>query len=64
VNDKGETLFTWTEGMAWARGGSVAWQLFNRAGKPIGSTGTQTGVPVWSFAAAIAHPNGSFRVFY
>lgn len=64
VNDKGETLFTWTEGMAWARGGSVAWQLFDRAGKLTGSTGRQTGVPVWSFAAAASHPNGTFTILY
>jgi hypothetical protein len=64
ANVKGETLLVWTEGMAWARGGSVAWQPFDRSGRPIGTTGAQPGVPVWSFAAAIAHPNGSFRVFY
>jgi hypothetical protein len=64
VNEKGETLFVWTEGMAWARGGSVAWQLFDRSGRPIGINGKQDGVPVWSFGAAIAHPNGNFRIFY
>ena len=64
VNGKRETLFTWTEGMAWARGGSVAWQLFDRSGMPLGTNGKQPGVPVWSFAAVIAHPNGSFRIFY
>lgn len=64
VNDTGETLFTWTEGMAWARGGSVAWQRFDRAGTPIGSSGRHEGVPVWSFAAAVPHPNGTFTIFY
>ena len=65
VNHKGETLLVWTEGMAWARGGSVAWQLFDRgAGKPTGSAGSQAGVPVWSFAAAAPHPNGTFTIFY
>ena len=64
VNDRGETLLVWTEGTGWNRGGSLAWQLFDRSGKPIGEAGAAPGVPVWSLAAAIAHPDGSFEVLY
>ena len=63
-NEEGDTLFVWTEGMSWGRGGSVAWQLFDRAVTPIGSTGRRAGVPVWSFAATVAEPDGSFTIFY
>src|SRR5215813_9067038 len=34
VNSAGEVLFVWTEGTAWSRGGSLAWQVFDRTGKP------------------------------
>ena len=27
INAAGERLFAWTEGTAWARGGTVAWEL-------------------------------------
>ena len=60
----GKTLFVWTEGTAWARGGSVAWQAYDRAGRPIGATGVAPGVPVWSFAAPVARPDGRFVVIY
>ena len=64
TNEKGEMLFVWTEGMSWGRGGSVAWHLFDRTGKPVVRGEAHAGVPVWSFAAAAAHPNGNFSVFY
>jgi len=36
TNENGETLLVWTDGMAWARGGSVAWLLFDRQGRRSG----------------------------
>jgi hypothetical protein len=64
VNRRGDVLLLWTEGMAWARGGSLAWQVFGRTGKPVGAAGAAAGVPVWSFGAVAARPDGSFVVFY
>jgi hypothetical protein len=64
VNSGGNVLFVWTEGTAWARGGSVAWQAFDRAGKPTAVKGASPGIPVWSFAAPIARPDGSFVILY
>jgi hypothetical protein len=64
VNAKGETLLAWTEGTAWAKGGSAAWQLFDQNGKPIGQPAHADGVPVWSLVAAYAKPNGDFVVIY
>ncbi|MGI8467412.1 MAG: hypothetical protein ACR2N3_03065, partial [Pyrinomonadaceae bacterium] len=63
-NIKGETLFAWTEGTAWGKGGSLAWQIFDKNNKPIGERGRADGVPAWSFPAAFAHPDGSFGLIF
>jgi hypothetical protein len=64
MNSRGETILLWTEGMGWQRGGSLAWQIFDRNGNPIGAKGSASGVPAWSFGAVAAHPDGSFTVTY
>jgi hypothetical protein len=64
VNSRGETLFTWTENMAWKKGGTLAWQLYDRDLRPQGPVGRADGVPVWSVVAAFAKPDGSFAVVY
>jgi hypothetical protein len=63
-NASGETLLVWTEGTGWMKGGAVAWQLYDTAGKPTNTAGRRKGVPTWSLATAIAHPNGSFEIIY
>lgn len=63
-NARGETLLAWTEGTGWKQGGSLAWQLYDRAGKPLGETGRAPGVAVWSLAAVFAAPDGNFTVIY
>jgi hypothetical protein len=60
----GDTLLVWTEGTAWARGGSVAWQAYDRSGRQVGARGAAPGMPVWSFAAAAARTDGRFVVIY
>ena len=60
----GDILLVWTEGTGWQRGGALAWQLFDKSGKPVGERGRQDGVPVWSFATAYAKPDGGFVVLY
>jgi hypothetical protein len=65
VNTKGEVLLAWTEGMSWGQGGSVHWQGFDAAGKPLPSAaGSQNGVPAWSLVAAFAENDASFTVVY
>jgi len=64
TNGRGETLFAWTEYMAWNKGGSVAWQAYGRDLKPQGSPGNGDGVPKWSLVAAFARPDNSFVVVY
>ena len=64
ANAKGEMLFAWTEGTGWARGGAVAWQLYDAAGNPASEKGRADGVPVWSLATAFAKEDGTFVIVY
>ena len=64
VNHRGEVLLAWTEGTGWQRGGSLAWQIFDANGKPLGEKGAAAGIPAWSFAAAAAGADGSFTILY
>ncbi|MBX3279091.1 MAG: exo-alpha-sialidase [Acidobacteria bacterium] len=63
-NMAGETILVWTEGMGWKKGGSLAWQVFDRDGKPTGEKGTADGVPVWSLPSVVASPGGGFTIIY
>ena len=60
----GEVLLAWTEGTAWNKGGTAAWQVFGADARPIGESGRATGVPVWGLAAAYPRPAGGFTVVY
>jgi hypothetical protein len=64
ANARGQTILAWTEGMGWQKGGSVAWQIFDDKGKPIGETGRAEGVPTWSLVAVFARPDGNFVIVY
>jgi hypothetical protein len=65
INDAGELLLVWAEGTGWQRGGSLAWQLFDRAGEPTGERGViEAGIPTWSFAAPAVNTDGSFSIVY
>jgi hypothetical protein len=63
-NGQGDTIFVWTEGMAWKKGGTLVWQVYDKDGKPTPEHGQADGVPVWSLVAAFARPDGSFVVVY
>lgn len=64
VNSNGQILLAWTEDTSWNRGGSVAWQVFDANGNPIGSLGRARNLPVWGSPAAFARPDGTFVVIY
>jgi hypothetical protein len=64
VNTRGETILVWTEGTGWKKGGSLAWQVFDREGKPTPEKGAADGVPVWGLATVIALPSGDFTIIY
>ena len=63
-NVRGEVLLVWTEGTGWAKGGAVAWQLYDRDRKPTSEKGRADGVPIWSLATAFAKPDGTFVIIY
>ena len=64
INRTGEVLLVWTEGTGWQRGGSLAWQLYDKAGQPTPERGMVAGVPVWSFGAAAVNLDGGFAILY
>jgi hypothetical protein len=64
-NSKGDVLLAWTEDTAWAKGGTVAWQVYDADGKAIEEArGKVDGLPVWSLPAAFADAHGDFVVLY
>ena len=64
INRSGEILFVWTEGTGWQKGGSLAYQLYDRKGQPTGDSKQIPGIPTWSFAAAVATPDDRFSIIY
>jgi len=64
TNARGETILVWTEGTGWKKGGSLAWQIFDKNGNPVGEMGAAQGVPVWGLATAVAEADGKFAVIY
>jgi hypothetical protein len=64
VNQNGEVLLAWTEGTGWQKGGSFAYQVFDMSGRATSANGERPGIPVWSFAAARARPDGGFLIVY
>lgn len=65
TNARGDVLLAWGEGMGWAKGGSVAWQAFDKNGQASPEAkGRLDGVPAWSLVAAFTNRNGDFTVLY
>jgi hypothetical protein len=63
-NRRGETILVWTEGMGWNKGGALAWQVFDKDGKPTADRGRTTGVPIWSVVAVFTRADGGFTILY
>ena len=63
-NARGETILAWTEGTGWNKGGSLAWQVYDKDGKPTAEHGRAAGVPTWSLVAVFARPDGGFTILY
>jgi hypothetical protein len=62
---RGQTLVAWTEGTGWNRGGSVAWQIYDRDGRPIrDAAGRADGLPAWGAPAAFSGREGRFVIVY
>ena len=64
VNSRGEMLLAWTEGTGWEKGGALAWQLFDKAGKPTEEKGrVDRGIPVWGLPTVVA-TDGGFTIIH
>jgi hypothetical protein len=63
-NKHGETILAWAEGVGWERGGSVAWQVFDKNGKATDAKGRADGVPIWSLVAVFTRADDGFSVVY
>ena len=65
ANQTGEYLVAWAVGTGWNKGGSLAWQVFDNERQPVAAmSGHRDGLPVWSVPAALAMPDGSFKLIY
>ncbi len=64
INERGQILLGWTEGMGWQRGGAAVWQAFDKDGKPTGEMGRADGVPTWSLIAVVPRSDGGFTILY
>jgi hypothetical protein len=64
ANSKGETLFVWTEGTGWNKGGSVAYQVFDKDNKPLSEKARAEGLKAWSLPTAFAERDGNFAIVY
>ena len=59
VNVQGEMILVWTEGTGWQKGGALAWQLFDKSGKPTDEKGrVERGIPVWGLPTVVATAGG------
>jgi len=63
-NSRGEVLLAWGEGTGWNKSGSLAWQIYDREGKPLADKGRADGLPVWSLPTAFADSSGHFTIIY
>ncbi len=63
-DNSGNILLVWTVGRGWGSASTALWRMFTPDGKPTEQTGEQAGVPPWSKAAALFHPDDGFLVFY
>ena len=64
VNAHGDRLIAWTDGTAWARGGTVSWELQGADGVRKDGGERVAAVPVWGLVTAAAQPDGSFVILY
>jgi hypothetical protein len=54
----------WLEGTEWGRGGSVAWQAYDAAGRETTERGSVRGAPPGSLVAVAPLPDGRWLILY
>ena len=64
INSKHEFIVVWAEGTSWAKGGDLAWQVYDSNGQPTEAKGrVPSGIPVWGLATVVATEK-EFIIFY
>lgn len=64
VNAGGERIIIWAEGTGWQKGGALAWQVFDKTGKPTAEKGrVERGIPVWGLPTVVA-TDGGFTIIH
>jgi hypothetical protein len=59
VHPRGDLILAWTEGTGWQKGGTLAWQVFDKTGKPTAERGRlERAIPVWGLPAVAATARG------
>ena len=64
VDARGDTLLAWGDGPGFSFGGSLHWQVFDAAGRPVGEPGGGTGTIIGGSTAAAVVQGGRFLVIF
>lgn len=65
INSQGDTLFVWSEGAGWKRGGTLKWELHDKSGQLLSTSGLDAKpIPEWSFCSAVNKADDSFVIVY
>ena len=64
VNPQGDTLLAWGDGPGFSFGGSLHWQVFDAAGRPVGETGGGAGTVSEGSTVAAVVQDGRFLVVF
>ncbi|MBD94248.1 MAG: hypothetical protein CL482_08320 [Acidobacteria bacterium] len=64
-NERGDILLAWGDGPGWQSGGTLHWQVFDRAGRSRGEEGLGSSpIPARSVPTIAVRPAGSFVVVF
>jgi hypothetical protein len=59
VNAQGDTIVVWAEDTGWQKGGALAWQVFDKNGRPTEDKGRMDrAIPIWSLPTVVAQAGG------
>ena len=64
VDSRGDTLLAWGDGPGFSFGGSLHWQLFDAAGRPVGEPGGGAGTIIGGSTLAAVVQDGRFLVIF